>query len=152
MSKPENWACWSWSDEKGVRYVGSGPFTDDGHPAARRWAARFDDESPLNLWLQGFIDEPPRKVCGGTIMTRTMSRDLAAIYREREKATILSAREPQGGGHARRVAHITGEDSFRTFRSVREAGRWAGINPSTVTRRCQNEKCREWLFLPDDSI
>lgn len=152
MSKPTNWACWAWMEGDKIRYVGTGPFTDDGHPAVRRWASRFDDESPLSIWLQGYLEEPKRVVCGSTIMTKDMARDLAAIYRARNSKTLVSAREHSGGGHARRVAFVPTDDftEARIYRSVREAGRDNGINPSTVTRRCGNEKCLEWMFIEDE--
>lgn len=149
MSKPVNWACWTWLDSGVIVYVGAGPYTDDGHPAARRWAARFDDESDLNLWLQDCIDEPRRDVCGSTIMPKTMARDLAGIYRARNAETLLSAREHSGGGHSRRVAFVPTDDfgDAQVFPSVREAGRAHRVNPSTVTRRCKNANCSEWLFI-----
>lgn len=153
MSKPVNWACWAWKESGVVKYVGVGPF-DGCHPAIRRWRDRFEDESPLNLWLQGFIDEPDRVLCGSPIMPRETARALAAIYRARNAETILTAREHSGGGRSRSVVIADPEDGsntwVRTFASVREAAKHAGINPSTVTRRCKSAKWENWAFLEDD--
>lgn len=152
MAKPTNWACWAWVEEGAVRYIGVGPYGKT-HPALERWFARFEDESPLNLWLQGYIEEPERQICGSPIMPRDMARDLAAIYRARNAATILTARDHSGGGLSRRVAYVPDIiEDFTIFESVRKAAEWAGINASTVTRRCQSAKSPEWLYVEGDSI
>ena len=146
-----NWACWAWKDENGdVRYIGYGPYRG-GHPALAKWASRYDDDSELHLWLQEYCREPTREVCGAAIMEKKMAFALATVYRDRYKKTIFESRGPmsyRGGGDPRGVIYCPAEDELAVeiYSSVRKASRATGINPSNITRKCQNPKNNEWHY------
>lgn len=152
-----NWTCWTWEDGNGtVKYVGYGPFVKR-HPAAERWANRFTDDSELHQWLQTMNDEPVREVCGAAVMIRKLAYTLATVYRSRHRDTILESRgsmSHNGGGVPRCVIYCPEDDilSAELFESVREASRKTKINPSNITRKCQNPKNYEWHYAEPEQV
>jgi len=152
--KATSWTCYIWKDDKGVvRYVGCGGFTDAGHPAVVKWKARFEDDSPLHVWLQSLDEEPAREVCGLTITSRKTARHLTRVYRSEFAETLLKSRGSKsinGGGGSRAVVYCPDDLDFQVFASVRKAAEFAGCNASNITRKCQNVDNDEWVFADED--
>jgi hypothetical protein len=144
-----NHTVWMWIDDMGlVRYVGSGPFVGE-HPALTRWKNRHTSGSPLGKWLAEQTVEPRRR--NMTAGKSVSQRDAALIrngYMEANAPTILDDREPDtwdGGGPSRPIyGMINGQIEY--FKSVRAAAAYLALNPSTITRRCQDPRNKEWGY------
>ena len=155
MSRRVNYACWLWLDKGGVvRYVGWGPF-EGQHPAKIRFEKRHDDDSDLHRWLQDCPTEPSRVAVGAVAMSEADARILVSLYRKRHEASTLASRGSQsrsGGGASKGIVYVDklyNDRGYKVFPSVRAAAKAFELNPSTITRHCQNPKRSDWVYIGD---
>ncbi len=150
-----NHAVWMWKcDRDIVRFVGYGRF-EDMHPALTKWANRFNDDSQLGLWLRENPTEPTRERYGPRLLSKDMALASVMGLRQKHTKTILETRGPStwdGGGAPKGVYYfndVTIEKS-KIYRSVRAAAREFGVNPSTVTRWCQDASLLSFGYLNEE--
>lgn len=139
---------WVWLDhnEEPV-YVGYGN-ANEGHPAKRLWERREQFRCPLFDWLRDLPVEPKRdRQITSSLLSRSQASAIAEQLRERYKRNgydLLVVRPEgsyAGGGSGRQVL----DPELRVFPSVREAAIAYEVNPSTVTRWCQQRE--DWDYL-----
>ena len=132
---------WTWVDENGDPiYVGWGV---DGHyhPAKALWMSRSQYDSPLTEHLRTLEREPKRsRDSKQPHLARNEAQNLAKIKRDQFKNRGFKLFDDRpyatrcGGGARRKVL---GPD-LETYDSVRHAATAVGVNPSSITRWCQN--------------
>ena len=146
---------WTWLDaDSVVRFAGYGMYID-AHPAITRFAARFDNDSEVDSWLQSLDEEPKRETFGNDVISLGEAIGFTMGLRQKFAATILRSRGPASysGGHPKRgVYKFDAEDVTQcaAFTSVRDAAKAVGCNPSTVTRWCTDAKNIVWGYLYDE--
>jgi len=151
----KNHTVWTWLDaDDVVRFAGYGQYID-AHPAVNRFAARFDADSELDIWLQSLDEEPKRVAFGNDVISLEEAIGFVMGLRAKFAETLLKSRGPASysGGHPKKgVYRFCAEDISKceAFTSVREAAKAMECNPSTITRWCSDPKNVAWGYIDGD--